>query len=688
VCGIVGQFCFSGDQVPDQALLRRMLGAIRHRGPDQFGIYLYEDRSCRLGLGNARLNIIDPVGGQQPISNESGTLWIVFNGEIFNYLELREELQRLGHRLRTRTDTEVIVHLFEQYGIDCLDRLNGQFALALWDERTQELFLARDRLGVRPLFYTQQSGVFRFASEIKALLADGRVAAELDPVALDQIFTYWSPLAPRTALRGIRSLPPGHWLRVGPRGDLHVRQYWRLGFPPAGAESYGDAGEAAERLRDLLIDASRLRLRADVPVGAYLSGGLDSSLIAALIRRFSDNRLETFSVAFTDPAFDESGYQRQAAEHFGTRHHAITCSPADIGRVFPEVIWHTEVPLLRTSPAPLYLLSRLVRDHGFKVVLTGEGADEFLAGYNLFKEVKVRRFWARQPDSRWRPLLLTRLYGYVHGLQGGNSRWLARFFGQGLKDVACPTYSHDLRWRNTQRLKRLFSPALTDGIAGLRRDECGCSGGVSQIGREVSLPDDFSSWSPLARAQYLEATIFMSEYLLCSQGDRVAMAHSVEGRFPFLDHRVVEFCGLLKPRLKLHGLKEKHLLKKVARPFLPDAVWRRDKQPYRAPIEASFFPGGKPLDWVDELLAPKSLEAAGCFQPSAVQWLLTKLRQQGFLSETDGMGLTGVLSTQLLHRQFIGQRRSPPSLSDSEDVKVVIRGAGQPGAHSAPGVTA
>jgi len=662
MCGIIGVWNRNGDRSIDEALLRRMLGTIRHRGPDQFGVYLFEGAGRCVGLGNARLSIIDLGGGQQPISNEDGTRWVVFNGEIFNYLELREALRQQGHRFATDSDTEVIVHLYEQYGPDCVKHLNGQFALAIWDERAESLFLARDRCGIRPLFFAQRGGTLVFGSEIKALLAHPQMTAELDPVALDQIFTYWSPLAPRTAFRGIRTLPPGHWLLAGGDGRIRIERYWEPTFPAAGTETDLSPEDARLQLRDLLVDATRLRLRADVPVGAYLSGGLDSSTITALIHRYTDNKLETFSIAFTDAAFDESDFQRQMAEYLGTRHHLITCSHEDIGRVFPEVIRHTETPITRTSPAPLFLLSELVRGHDFKVVLTGEGADEFLAGYNIFKEAKVRRFWARQPQSSWRPALLEKLYPYVGDLPGGGGAFLQKFFGQGLENTSGACYSHEIRWRNTSRTRRLFSRALQAEVERLGRESV-----------EASLPEEFRQFSPLAQAQYLEATIFLPEYLLCSQGDRMAMAHSVEGRFPFLDHRVIEFCNSLPPRLKLCGLNEKWLLKEAVRDLLPDSIRNRRKRPYRAPIHASFFPGAKPLDWVAELLSPQVVADAGYFDPQATAMLQKKVERFGTLSETDDMALAGVLSTQLVHRQFVAGDAASSPLSDHDDVKVVRR---------------
>ncbi len=652
MCGIVGQLNLASSHPPvDPANLRQMLALIRHRGPDQFGIY--HDR--RAGLGNARLSIIDLSGGQQPISNEDDTLWIVFNGEIFNYVELRPDLEKRGHRFKTNTDTEVILHLYEEFGPDCLTQLNGQFALAIWDTRAQTLFLARDRLGIRPLFYTIQHETLIFGSEIKAILADPRVMARLDPVALHQVFTYWSTLSPHTIFQDIKDVPPGHYLLAGDNG-ITVSPYWRLDFSTNGASPPSEAA-CVEAFKELLVDAAKIRLRADVPVGAYLSGGIDSSIIATIIRNYTGNPLDTFSVTFEDPRFDESLYQYRMADYLGTEHQVVRAGYADIGAVFPDVIWHTEIPLTRTGPAPLFLLSKLVQDHNYKVVLTGEGADEFLAGYNIFREAKVRRFWAKYPDSQLRPFLLKRLYPYISDLSKGSGQILTAFFQKGLTDIDDPAYSHAIRWRNNSRTTRFFSNDVRQTVA--------------QAGLpEINYPPDFAAWEPLHRAQYLESSIFLPQYLLSSQGDRMAAAHSVEGRFPFLDHRVVEFCSHLPPRMKLRVLREKHLLKELGRQWLPEEIWQRSKQPYRAPIQRSFFGEGAP-DYVKELLSPAEIEAAGLFKPPAVGQLVKKIERGMNLSETDEMALVGVLSSQLFHRQFITHFDMPPPIStDTDDIKI------------------
>jgi asparagine synthase (glutamine-hydrolysing) len=648
MCGIAGILNLDGAGCVDAPTLRGMLAQLAHRGPDGEGLYT----SGPIGLAHARLSIVDLAGGQQPIANEDETVWIICNGEIFNYPELREELARRGHRFRTRSDSEVIVHLYEERGPACVDALVGDFAFAIWDSNERRLVLTRDRLGVRPLFVTEAiHGQLRFASEIKALLVDPSLPRQLDPVALDQVFTYWSTLPGRTMFQGIREVPPGEMVIVED-GKVAQHRYWQLKFQPD-APSTRDLDECAEQLRALLVDATLMRLRADVPVGAYLSGGLDSSVITALVREYAGNTMETFSVAFADPRYDERGFQETMARALGTRHNVLEVGAQEIGEAFPDIIRHTEAPLLRTSPVPMMLLSRFVRQHGLKVVLTGEGADEFLAGYNIFKETKVRAFWARQPQSVYRPLLLRRLYGYVGELQQVPQAYLRAHFGQGLDETEDPAYSHLVRWRTTARLTRFFSDELQEQIGG------------AAAGRDLDavLAAIEPGRDAVSRAQHVEASIFLPQYLLSSQGDRVAMANAVEGRFPFLDHRVVEFCNTLPTSFKLRGFTEKYLLKRAMNDLIPDAISSRPKQPYRAPI-ADVFLGQDAPSYVRELLSPNVLRQAGYFRASAVTKLLEKGRRHGQLGEMESMALCGVISTQLLHHHFVDSLPSGTAASD------------------------
>ncbi|MGC3956799.1 MAG: asparagine synthase (glutamine-hydrolyzing) [Verrucomicrobiota bacterium] len=660
MCAIAGILNLTEASAQTEAALRQMLAMVRHRGPDQFGIYL----SDQVALGNARLSIIDLSGGQQPITNEDESLWIVFNGEIFNYVELRADLEAKGHQFATHCDTEVILHLYEEYGPECLRQLNGQFAIAIWNERDRSLFLARDRVGVRPLFYTQVGGSLLFASEIKSILTDARVNAELDPLSVDQIFTYWSPLSPRSCFRGIVDLPPGHYL-LAKSGQVKVKAFWQPDFSSSATNGSvvkeRPLADYVAEFHELLKDAARIRLRADVPVGAYLSGGLDSSAIAAIVRKLGVSRLDTFSIAFSDEKFDESKFQLEMAAYLGTKHHVVQATHSDIGNAFPDVLWHTEIPIMRTSPVPMFLLSKLVRDQKFKVVLTGEGADEFLGGYDIFKEAKVRRFWAQNPDSKWRSALLKRLYPDID-LNAAGASYLAAFFGAGLKETGAPDYSHAIRWRNNRRTTRFFSKDFSAAVLEQQKNDSSA----------VAYPDGYQTWGALEQAQYLEINTFLSQYLLSSQGDRVAMAHSVEGRYPFLDVRVMEFCNRLPARLKLRGLTDKYLLRQLASQYLPEQIWKRRKRPYRAPIHRSFFNAATPA-YVRELLSDSHVAAAGVFNPIAVRQLVTKLEQGKAVGETDDMALVGILSTHLVQQRFVSHFSAVPTLSGQDDVKVISR---------------
>jgi asparagine synthase (glutamine-hydrolysing) len=659
MCGICGIYNFD-ERPADREVLGSMLGMIRHRGPDEYGLHLNE----AVGLGHARLSIIDLSGGHQPMHNHDRSVCITFNGEIFNYLELREELERKGRRFATTSDTEVLLQLYETEGEDCVHRLNGQWAFAIWDQRQKKLFLSRDRMGVRPLFYCQIGQTFLFASEIKALFAHPSVPRELDFAGIRQVFALWHTVPPRTAFANISELPPGHSLVVR-NGSIRSQRYWQLDLSEQNAESKRafDERSAAEELGELLIDATRIRLRADVPVGAYLSGGLDSSVITALIRNFTQAPLETFSVTFDDPEYDESPFQQMMVSHLGTAHHQVRCTHEDIGRVFPDVVWHAEKPLLRTAPAPMYLLANLVRQSGFKVVLTGEGSDEVLGGYDIFKETKIRSFWAAQPESRLRPLLLRRLYPYMPQMQSQPAEYLRMFFRVRSEDLLNPFFSHLPRWETTGRLELLFSRDVA--LAWQQR----------RAWEELAdqLPPAYQSWDSFRRAQYLESAYLLPGYILSSQGDRPAMAHAVEGRFPFLDRRVVEFAASLPPSVKMRGLDEKHLLKRFAEKLLPREVLRRPKQPYRAPEVRSFLDtssGRLRHDYLEELLSPESLRASGIFHPDAVRSLVERLRKQpNAPTVRDGMALTGAVSMQLLYHQFIAHFRSENSVGHENELK-------------------
>ena len=617
-----------------------MIYTLNHRGPDAYGFYSDES----VGLAHARLSIIDLEGGDQPIHNEDGGIQVIFNGEIFNYIELRGELEKLGHLFYTQSDTEVIVHLYEEYGQKFVDYLNGQFAIALWDKKVQQLILVRDRVGIRPLFFTHSNDRLYFASEIKALLSNSSIDRSINIDALGQIFSYWAPLPPNSIFKGISSLPPGHVMIVK-KGEISQRGYWDWKFPTEQIIVDSSAEELAEELRDLLVDSVRLQLQADVPVGAYLSGGLDSSVITSLIKNFTDVPLRTFSVAFEDEEFDESNFQKELMNYLGTRHTQVLCKKSDIGESFPKVIWHSESAILRTAPTPLMLLSSAVKSAGYKVVLTGEGADEVFGGYDLFKEAKIRRFWARQPDSKIRPLILQRLYPYLKHSPITNEAYAKIFFQQGLDSINKPYFSHVPRWITTSRTKQFFNPEIQEHFKG--------DDNYQSI--ESMLPGEISQWQPLNRDQYIEAHTLMSGYLLNSQGDRVAMANSVEGRVPFLDHRVIEFANLLPARYKIMGTNEKYLLKRAMKGLIPESIRKRTKQPYRAPDSQCFFINDKSPAYVEDLLSEISLKGAGYFNPAAVKKLVKKCKAGKAIGFGDNMAFVGILSTMLLHELFINK---------------------------------
>lgn len=615
-----------------------MLPPLRHRGPDGNGVYLAPNG--RIGLGHTRLSIIDLEGGVQPLHNEDQTIWVSFNGEIFNYIELRETLLKAGHRFYTHSDTEVIVHAYEQYGDDFVQYLNGQFAIALWDDHRQRLLLIRDRAGILPLFYTVHGKRLIFASEIKALLPLLEESPRISPAALDQIFTFWATCGRNTLFENIYQVSPGHLLVVE-NNQLREVSYWDWVFPEPDDYLVASEAELMEQLYALLADATQIRLRADVPVGAYLSGGLDSSALVALIRRHSDAPLKTFSIGFEEKSLDESAFQQQLVEHLGVEHSGIFCRNPDIAEDFPETVYHTETAILRTAPTPMRRLSGLVRDSGYKVVLTGEGADEALGGYDLFKEAKIRQFWSRNPASEWRPLLLKALYPYLETTAAQAKSYLRNFYGIGLANPQQAGFSHLTRWFTTAQCKTFFTSELTSA---LREDA------TEHLIRQ--LPPAFSYWHPFNRAQYLEAKTLLGSYLLSSQGDRMLMSNSVEGRFPFLDHRVIEFANRLPPRLKMRGLNEKYLLKRAMTPYLPLRIIKRHKQPYRAPdIPAFFSPSSLP--YVDEMLSEEKLKRYGYFDSRKVGFLVNKARRGGQVAYKDNMALVGILSTQLCHYHFI-----------------------------------
>jgi len=627
-----------------------MTAALRHRGPDaQRGLLL--DGGA---LGHARLAIVDLEGGRQPMTDPRTGVTIIFNGEIYNHVELRERW-RDDYAFATRSDTEVILAGFVVEGAAALSRFIGQFAFVIFDPRDGAVWLARDRVGICPLYYARTDGGWAFASEAKALFAGG-VGAAFDPRGIHQSLRLWAPLAPRTCFKDVLALPPAHVARIQ-GAEIHLSRYWEM---PIANTRRGTDAEEARALRDfgeLFTDAVRLTLRADVPVAAYLFGGLDSSMLCAIAQQELGGTLQTFSVSFERPEYDEAAFQRQAADALRTEHHVTTVCDDDIARLLPDVVWHAEQSLIRSAPAPLFGLSKLVRSHGTKVVLTGEGADEFFLGYDLYKETKVRAFWARQPASKCRPALFGRLYPYMPRMRQ-SPELLGQFFSIGLDEPGSPVFSHLLRWTATSRIARLFSESFDQAL-----------GGHDPVEDVIAaLPPSVKSAPPLARAQYIETLTLLSGYLLSAQGDRMLLGNSVEGRFPFLDHRVIEFACALPGNFKLKTLVEKHLLRRFARDRLPSALVNRPKQPYRAPIVGALL-GPRSPEWARRLLSREAVDEVGVFAGDRVEKLAKRTAAAiGKESEGDSMTLMAIASTQLLHHRLV---RAPTRATDLESVEVV-----------------
>lgn len=643
MCGLAGIARRNGP-APSRAALLRMAAALHHRGPDGHGLYT----GRRVGLAHTRLSIIDIAGGAQPLTNEDESVVVVYNGEVYNYVELQRELERYGHRFRTRCDTEVLVHAWEQWGEDMLPRLNGQFAFAIYDRRDDSIFLARDYFGINPLFYSLRDGDLYFGSEVKALIASGEVSPELDHRGLDEVFTFWGARAPRTVFRNVQQLEPGTCARWRD-GEFRIRRYHH----PAYNAATGEPRDAITSLDGLMRSSVSLRMRADVPVGAYLSGGLDSSITCALATQFSPYELRTFSVTFQEPKYDESEFQMELANDLGSVHSVEHIGDGAIAAVFPDVIRHAETPLVRTAPAPMYLLSRLTRERGIRVVLTGEGADELFLGYDLFKETAVRRFCLRQPQSTRRPMLFDRLYPYL--APTGGEFWRRFFLTAGSPED--PLFSHMPRYLLTSRIKEFYSAGTKEALAGFDA--------LNEL--RDSLPQDFSSWTDLGRAAYLEMNTLLANYLICSQGERMAMANSVEGRYPFLDHLLFAFAAALPDRSKLRVLREKDILRRWANGVVPKRLAERPKQPYRAPDVPAFF-GRNELPYVTELLSDEAITRAGVFDAGLVAGLLRRCRAGRATGFRENQALVAILSTQLWFSEFVSGARERGMPSGMPDV--------------------
>ncbi|HEX8199875.1 MAG TPA: asparagine synthase (glutamine-hydrolyzing) [Isosphaeraceae bacterium] len=628
MCGIAG---FYGSY--DRGLLTAMTADIAHRGPDDEHTHLEPG----LALGARRLSIIDLAGGRQPIPNEDGSVWVAFNGELFEYPELRHDLLARGHHLATRCDTEAWVHLYEDHGEEMFARARGQFAVSLWDRRNRTLILGRDRVGICPLYYAERDGWLLWGSEIKALLASGLVAAEPDPMGIDHLFSFFCAGTTRTFFRGVKSIPPGHYLKVRD-GRVELKQYWDLDFPDEGDELRRDDPEPlVEELEALLRQAVERRLRGDVPVVSYISGGLDSTVVLGLSSRHRGHAVPSFTIGLDRAGPDERSQATEAARVLGSPLTTVTMNRADIAGAFPELVTAAEGPVLDTSCACLMRLASAVHGQGYKVVLTGEGADEALAGYVWYKSQAIRN-WIGARLGDWLPHLARR--GLLAAIGGGGARRPPIMGMAGTRPA-----QQDMYELLAQVRPLLYDASMWDRL------------GDHNPYDDLDLTNDrIGRWHPLNRSLYVGYKVMLPGLLMIAKGDRIAMHSSVEARYPFLDDDVIAFCARVDPRYKLRGLTEKWLLRRVAARTLPPRIADRPKTMFRASLAQTFLGPHRPA-WVDQLLSPESLRRSGYFDPAAVarqrsaQMRWPRITPRRFVFD---LGLTSVVSTQLWHHLYCG----------------------------------
>ena len=637
MCGIVGFYHSERPVEGFPETVRRMLAAIRHRGPDEMGYYY----DTRMALGAARLSIIDLASGQQPISDETERYWIAYNGEVYNYLELRDELVARGVKFKTRCDTEVVLQAWIAWGEQGLARLNGGFAFAIYDRLEDVLVLVRDKYGKRPLFYTRLGGELVFGSEIKSFLAHGGVDVDFDAAQLASMFTVWTPLPHQSGYKDIHQVPGGSYL-IARKGRIEIREYYTLSFR---ADPWqGSLEEAAERTRDELSQAVRLRLRSDVEVGTYLSGGLDSSITTLLAVRHSRHKVRSFSIAFDEKEFDESQDQDHVSAFLGTAHCRLAVSNDDIAAAFPDALWHAEVPVFRTAFVPMFLLSRRVREEGIKVVLTGEGADEAFVGYEIFKETVIRENWNTALSMTEKVALIRRLYPYLkHFTDSPES--LVALYDRYAVEKRPRLFSHEVRFDTANFATRLLAQPQ-DGYAAI------CAYLAEHDAEIRSLPG-------YQKAQWLEYKTLLMGYLLSTQGDRVSFGNGVETRCAFLDSNVVEWAWRLPFDWKLNGMQnEKFILKHAFGAALPPRITEKIKQPYRAPDAIAFLHTARRPDYLDLVLSDTELKSFGLLDAGFARKLIDKIVRSpaSNISHRENQTFIFLLSLLLLRKTMMQDR--------------------------------
>ena len=637
MCGIVSMFS-RGNPI-SEATLRTATGTLHHRGPD--GRKQWISPSRRVGLGHARLSIIDLATGDQPLASEDGAVHAVVNGEFYDFQRIRGELEARGHRFATRSDSEILVHLYEERGTSCVHDLRGEFAFVLWDETSQTVFAARDRFGIKPLYYARHKDTLYIASEIKALFAAG-VPARWDHEAVFQFHNFLTYEQDRTAFEGVYQVPPGHFL-LATRNHLQLVPYWDFDYPVEGDAPRRDPGDAVAEFRAALDEAVRLRLHADVPVGCYLSGGLDSCAVLGLAQRHTSRPIQAFTLSFDHADYDELPIAREMAAHAGADLHPIPIRHADLADHFGDAIWHSETLCFNPHGIAKFLLSRAVQRAGFKVVLTGEGSDEITAGYPHFRRDLVLH-GKRSPGEDVEKLLAR--------LHSGNkvSSGLLLPHGEAQRlDRLRQTLGFVPSWMEAfSTLGAKFAPLLSAGFAGDHAGRDAFRGIVDRLdvrgqlaGREV-----------VHQSMYTWSKTFLPSYILNVLGDRMEMAHSIEGRVPFLDHHVVELARSLPVSIKIHDMTETYVLREAARPVLTDTVYRRQKHPFLAP-PAALDARGKMKQLLQDTLRGPRLAALPFYDRKQVIALLDKVPAMDVESQSalDNVFI-GILSACVLQERF------------------------------------
>lgn len=635
MCGIAGLFSLGGQLEP--GYIESMTNALEHRGPDWEGFY----KDNNVHLGSRRLSIIDVEHGNQPVYNEDKSIVTVLNGEIFNFKELVTTLVKKGHHFRTKTDTEVLVHLYEEYGSDMVLKLKGQFAFVIYDKSKRELFLARDRMGICPLYFYIWNNVFYFSSEVKSFAQMDWFNGKLDMVGLSQSLKYWTTISPKTIFEQVSVLPTAHFMIVNPYYKAKILRYHDL-TDYESMDKPKNFDEAKELVKLNMYQAVKKRLIADdsVKIGAYVSGGLDSTIITHIINDIGINEFTTFSLAFEDSSCDESVYQKECVKNLNSNHIELKITDEQIVRAFPETIRHTEFPFFRTAPIPMYLLSKAVKENNRKVVLSGEGADEIFYGYDVFKEVLVRNFWANNPSSNLRPDKLREIYEDQPYNQI-EFNYLKQFYRHTLEARENPLYPLLPQWQNGEGLYSFFSEDCREIISGKDSNEA-----LLDL-----FPKKFWDLPSLKRCQGLQMELLLGGYLLSSQGDRILNAHSVEGRYPFLDEDIVALSYNIPDSLKLYGMNEKYILREAFKGIIPETIRNRKKFPYHSPEAKIFFNKNIKNNYVDDLLSSEFVKETGIFDHKKLMMLTNKFRKNDDLacfSMRDNLIMIYVLGVQML----------------------------------------